>query len=83
MPVLCIDEAKHALKEGGKEPVEHVSEVKVPALVVALEVEEELGEHLRVLLVLRAVRPPEHQVKVQPGLLYQLYAELCTAMITN
>lgn len=75
--VVRVQKSEHLLHESGKETVEGVREVQGLALVVELQVLEQLGEDVRVLLVEDAVRLQEHLVQIAARLVDQLGAETC------
>lgn len=62
--VLCIDDGEHPLVEYDEEGVHDFGESDAAAIVVPLELVEEVGENRRVLQVDDAVCPFEHLVKL-------------------
>lgn len=79
---LGVENAKHALVEGGEKVIHGLFEIDFAARVVVLEVAEQIGKHLAVLLVQYAVRPLEHVVKIALRVVQQLAEEFCLSVCT-
>lgn len=70
--VLRIQHLEHALVEDREEVVQHVGQLRVALVVVALQLAEEVREHLRVLHVDQPVGLLEHLVELLLRLVHHL-----------
>lgn len=78
---LGVQHAEHALVEGTEEVVHGLFEIDLALRIIVLQVTEQIGEDLAVLLVQNAVRALEHVVKVTLRVLEQLTEEFCSQYI--
>ena len=73
--VLGVEDGEHSLIEMGEELPQRLLEVDVPALVVCLQVFEEVREDITVPLIEDPVGLLEHEVEVSLGMSKQVCEE--------
>jgi len=75
--VLAVDDLEHLLIEGIEELLKHPVETRPPFDEVRLEVLEQVGEDVLVLLVDDPVRPLEHVVELFFRARQQVHEKIC------
>ena len=75
--VLGVENGEHSLVEMREKLPQGLLQVDVPALVVRLQVFEEVGEDVAVPLIEDPIRLLEHEVEVALGMSQQLCEEFC------
>ena len=74
--VLRVQDGEHSLVEVGEELPQRLLEVDVPALVVRLQVLEEVREHVAVPFIEDPIRLLKHKVEISLGMSKQVCEEL-------
>jgi len=76
--VLSVQQREHLEQQRREEPVKDAAELQLSAAEVRAQVVEQLGEHVRVLLVQDAIRRREHVMQLATRTVDQLQTQTYT-----